>query len=124
MRSQIDHATPLPTSLKNLKNIPSLRNDAIYRNQIAKRIIHNTEMYRLIKQGCKNVTKWVDNHPLNLRNQSYRLKEFERMQKAYKKPYEHLQHLNILEELAAIMLKPIQLKSNFLTNSIPYLLRA
>jgi len=27
-----------------LKNIPSLRNDTVYRNQIEKGIIHNTEI--------------------------------------------------------------------------------
>jgi len=59
----------------------------------------------LIQQGCKNFTKWVDGHPLILRNQSYRLKECEQRQKAYKKPYEQSQDLNILEELTAITLK-------------------
>jgi len=87
-------------ALKTLKNIPSLRNGTTYRNQIAERIIHNTEIYRLI-QGRENFTKWVDSHPLILRNQSYRLKEVERMQKAHKKPYEQSQDLNILEEYSS-----------------------
>jgi len=39
-------------ALKTLKNISSLRNNTIYRNQITKGIIHNTENYRLIQQGC------------------------------------------------------------------------
>jgi len=39
-------------ALKTSKNIPSLRNDTIYRNQIVEGIIHNTENYRLIQQGC------------------------------------------------------------------------
>jgi len=37
-------------ALKKLKNNPSMRNDTIYRNQIMKGIIHNTEIYRLINQ--------------------------------------------------------------------------
>jgi len=36
-------------ALKKLKNIPSLRNDTVYRNQIQNGIIHNTEIYRIIK---------------------------------------------------------------------------
>ena len=40
-------------ALKTLKNIPSLRNDTIYRNQITEDIIHNTEIYRLIQQTSK-----------------------------------------------------------------------
>jgi len=63
-------------ALKTLKNIPSLRNDTIYRNQITKGIIHNTEIYRLIQQGCQNFTNWVKKHPLIARNQSHRLREF------------------------------------------------
>jgi len=39
-------------ALKTSKNIPSLRNDTIYRNQIVERIIHNTKIYRLIQQKC------------------------------------------------------------------------
>ena len=57
-------------ALKKLKNIPSLRNDTIYRNQITEGIIYNTEIYRLIKQDHQNFTKWVKEHPLILRNQS------------------------------------------------------
>ena len=75
-------------ALKTFKNIPSLRNDTIYRNQIAEGIIHNTEIYQLIQQGRNNFTKWIDRHRLIIRNQSYRLREFDRMHKAYKKPYE------------------------------------
>jgi len=71
-------------ALKSLKNIPSLRNDTIYRNQIAEGIIHNTEIYRLIQQGRQNFANWVKKHPLIARNQSYRLREFETLQKAYK----------------------------------------
>jgi len=39
-------------ALKTSKNIPSLRNDTIYRNQIVEGIIHNIENYRLFQQGC------------------------------------------------------------------------
>jgi len=85
-------------ALKTFKNIPSLRNDTIYRNQIAEGIIHNTEIYQLIQQGRKNFTKWIDRHRLIIRNQSYRLREFDRMHKAYKKPYEQSQDLNIFEK--------------------------
>jgi len=105
-------------ALKTLKNLPSLRNNTIYRNQIAKGIIHNTEIYRLIQQGRKNFTEWVDRHPLVLRNQSYRLKEFEQVQKAYQKPYEQSQDLNTLEKLAEITLKPIKI-IEFINNFEP-----
>jgi len=71
-------------ALKISKNIPSLRNDTIYRNQITKGIIHNTEIYRLIQQGRQNFTNWVKQHPLIARNQSYRLREFRTLQKAHK----------------------------------------
>jgi len=51
----IDEYNPRKLSLQALKtskNIPSLRNDTFYRNQIVERIIHNTKMYRLIQQEC------------------------------------------------------------------------
>jgi len=92
-----------------LKNIPSLRNDTIYRNQITKGIIHNTEIHLLIQQGCQNFTNLVKKHPLIARNQSYRLKEFEILQKAYKQPNEHSYDMKLLAELAAITIKPIEI---------------
>jgi len=52
-------------ALKRLKNIPLKKNIyTIYRNQITKGIIHNTEIYRLIQQELQNVTDWVKKHPL------------------------------------------------------------
>jgi len=71
-------------TLKTSKNIPSLRNDTIYRNQIVKGIIHNTEIYRLIQQERQNFTNWVKQYPVIARNQSHRLREFEILQKAHK----------------------------------------
>ena len=43
-------------TLKTLKNIPSLKNDTIYRNQILNGVIQNTEIYKIIKQGEHNLT--------------------------------------------------------------------
>jgi len=96
-------------ALKTLKNIPSLRNDTIYRNQITKGIIHNTEIYRLILQGRQNFTIWVKKHPLIARNQSYRLREFEILQNAYKQQNEHSYDIKLLQKLAAITMKPIEI---------------
>ena len=96
-------------ALKRLKNIPLLRNDTIYRYQIAKGIIHNTEIYRLIQQGHQNFTNWVKEHPLIARKQSHKLKEFESLQKAYKQQNKNAHDLQILEELAAITIKPIEI---------------
>ena len=70
-------------ALKTLKTIP-LRNDTIYRNQITKGTIHNTEIYRLIHKDVKNFANSVKQHPVIARNQSYRLREFEILQKAHK----------------------------------------
>ena len=81
-------------ALSTLKNIPSLRNDTMYRNQITEGIIHNTEIYQLIQQGRQNFTNWVKKHPLIARNQSYRLIEFEILQKAYKQQNEHSYDIN------------------------------
>ena len=80
-------------ALKKLKNIPSLRNDTIYRNQIMKGIIHNTEIYRLIHQEHQNFTKWVKEHPLVIRNQAQQLEDFENMQKAYKSRNQHKENM-------------------------------
>jgi len=44
-------------AMKRLKTIPSLRNDTVYRNQIKKGIIINTEIYRLVKQNADNYTQ-------------------------------------------------------------------
>jgi len=71
-------------ALKTLKNIPYLRNDTIYRHQINKGIIHNTEIYRIIQQNLDNFTNWMKQNPLTARNQSQRLKNFDRLQQAYK----------------------------------------
>jgi len=72
-------------------------------------IIHNTEIYQLIQQGPQIRTKWVKEHPLVIRNQSHRLKEFENMQKAYKSQNQHHKDIKILQELAAISIKPIEI---------------
>jgi len=71
-------------ALKTLKTIPSLRNDTIYRNQITKGTIHNTEIYRLIHKDVKNFANCVKQHSVIARNQFYRLREFEILQKAHK----------------------------------------
>jgi len=105
-------------ALKKLKNIPSLRNDTIYRNQIVEGIIHNTGIYQLIQQGPQNRTKWVKEHPLVIRNQSHRLKEFENMQKAYKSQNQHHKDTKILQELAAISMKPIEFTNKY--DPIPF----
>jgi len=96
-------------ALKKLKNIPSLRNDTIYRNQIMKGIIHNTEIYRLLNQEHQNFTKWIKEHPLIARNQSQRLEEFENMQKTYKSQNQPNENIKILQDLAAITIKPIEI---------------
>ena len=95
-------------ALKTLKNIPSLRNDTIYRNQITEGFIHNTEIYRWIQQGRKNFTNWVKRHPLIARNQSYRLREFETLQKAYKQQNDQSHDIKLLEKLAVITVRPIK----------------
>jgi len=57
-------------TLKTLKNIPALKNDTIYRNQIQHGIIQNTEIYKIIKNSEQNITQWRQKHPLIIRNQS------------------------------------------------------
>jgi len=72
-------------TLKTLKNIPALKNDTIYRNQIQNGIIQNTEIYKIIKEGEQNLTLWKQRHPLTVRNQSIRLKQFNNMKEMLKK---------------------------------------
>jgi len=57
-----------------------LRNDTVYRNQIKEGIIHNTEIYRIIKKGHQKMTQWIKKHPLVIRNQSEGLEQFDKMQ--------------------------------------------
>jgi len=95
-------------ALKKLKNIPSLRNDTIYRNQITEGIIYNTEIYRLTEQNHHNFTKWVKEHSLTIRNQSQRLEQFDKLRKVLKDKNRHREDMKILQELAAITIKPIE----------------
>jgi len=66
-------------TLKTLKNIPALKNDTIYRNQIQNGIIQNTAIYKIIKNNEKNLALWKQKHPLIIRNQSVRVKQFDDM---------------------------------------------
>ena len=50
-------------TLKNLKSIPDLRNDAIYSNRICRGILINTEIYRIINQSQINISNWENNIP-------------------------------------------------------------
>jgi len=68
-------------ALKRLKTIPSLRNNTVNRNQIQNGIIHNTEIYRIIKNDQHNLTRWIKEHPLVIKNQSQRVEQFNKMQK-------------------------------------------
>jgi len=96
-------------ALKKLKNIPSLRNDTVYRNQTDDGIIHNTEIYRIIKEDHHNVTKWIKEHPLITRNQSQRLEQFDRMKNILNKENKHSENIKALQKLAAITIKPIEI---------------
>jgi len=96
-------------ALKKLKNIPSLRNDTVYRNQVESGIIYNTKIYRIIKNDHHNLTKWVKEHPLGIRNQSQRLQQFDEMQKILKDENKHSENIKILQELATITIKPIKI---------------
>ena len=62
-----------------MKNIPALKNDTIYRNQIQNGIIQNTAIYKIIKNNEKNLALWKQKHPLIIRNQSVRVKQFDDM---------------------------------------------
>jgi len=95
-------------ALKKLKNIPSLRNDTVYRNQIEKGIIHNTEIYRLIKDEHQNFTKWVKDHRLIIRDQSQRLEQFDKIRNVLKSENQHQENIEILQDLAAITIKLIE----------------
>ena len=95
-------------TLKTLQNIPSLRNDTVYRNQINKGIIYNTEIYRIIKTNQQNMTRWKEKHPLISNNQSQRLEQFDEMNKMLKKENTYLEDLKLLKELVTMTIKPIQ----------------
>ena len=94
---------------KTLKNIPALKNDTIYRNRIQHGIIQNTEIYKLIKNSEQNITQWRQKHPLIIRNQSVRVKQFEDMKAILKKENRYDQNVKILQELATITVKPIEI---------------
>jgi len=85
-------------ALKNLKNISSLRNDTVYRNQIQNGIIHNTEIYRIIKKDEQNLTRWNTNHPLKVRNQSQRIDQFHEKRKILQKENKYSENIKILQE--------------------------
>jgi len=95
-------------TLKTLQNIPSLRNDTVYRNQINKGIIYNTEIYRIIKTNQQNMTRWKEKHPLISNNQSQRLEQFDEMNKMLKKENTYSEDLKLLKELVTMTIKPIQ----------------
>jgi len=69
-------------TLKSLKSIPDLRNDAIYSNRIRRGILINTEIYRIINQSQTNVSNWEKQHlrkQVNAEQQRKNLEEsFER----------------------------------------------
>jgi len=92
-----------------LKIIPYLRNDTVYRNQIHNGIIQNTEIYRIIKSDEQNLTRWKQEHPLVTKNQSLRIKKFDEMKKILKKESKYAQDIKILQELATITIKPIEI---------------
>jgi len=96
-------------ALKNLKNISSLRNDTVYRNQIQNGIIHNTEIYRIIKKDEQNLTRWNTNHPLKVRNQSQRIDQFHEKRKILQKENKYSENIKILQEWATITIKPIEI---------------
>ena len=96
-------------TLKKLKNIPALKNDTIYRNQIQNGIIQNTEIYKIIKQGQHNLTLWQQKHPLIVRNQSIRLEQFNRMKEVLQNKDNYDQNIRVLQEIATITVKPIEI---------------
>jgi len=96
-------------TLKTLKNIPALRNDTIYKNQIQNGIIQNTEIYKIIKQGEENLTLWKKQHPLIIKNQSIRLEQFNKMKQKLKEEDQFQQNIKILQELATITVKPFEI---------------
>jgi len=51
-------------NLKNQINIPDLRKDTIYSNQIRRGILINTEIYSIINQSRANVSNWEKDHLL------------------------------------------------------------
>jgi len=96
-------------TLKTLKNIPSLKNDTIYRNQILNGVIQNTEIYKIIKQGEHNLTLWRQRHPLTIRNQSIRLEQLNRMKEVLKNEDNYDKNIGVLQEIATISVKPIEI---------------
>ena len=96
-------------ALKTLKHIPTLKNDTIYRNRIQNGIIQNTEIYKIIRSSEQNLTRWRLKHPLITRNQSLRIKQFNEMRAILKKESNYAQDIKILQELATITVKPIEI---------------
>jgi len=96
-------------TLKTLKNIPALKNDTIYRNQILNGVIQNTEIYKIIKQGEHNLTLWRQRHPLIVRNQSIRLEQLNRMKEVLKNEDNYDKNIRVLQEIATISVKPIEI---------------
>ena len=96
-------------TLKTLKNTPALKNDTIYRNQIQNDIIQNTEIYKIIKQGEHNLTLLQQKHPLIVRNHSIRLEQFNRMKEVLKNKDNYDENIRVLQEIATITVKPIEI---------------
>jgi len=94
---------------KTLKNIPSLKNDTIYRNQILNGVIQNTEIYKIIKKGEHNLTLWRQRHPLIVRNQSIRVEQLNRVKETLKNEDNYDKNIRVLQEIATISVRPIQI---------------
>ena len=86
-----------------------MKNDTIYRNQIQNGIIQNTEIYKIIKQGEHNLSLWQQKHPLIVRNQSIRLEQFNRMKEVLKNKDNYDENIRVLQEIATITVKPIEI---------------
>jgi len=99
-------------TLKTLKNIPAQKNDTIYRNRIQHGTIQNTEIYKIIKNNEQNMTQWRQKHPLIIRNQSVRGKQFDDMKAILKKEDSYDHNIKILQELATITVKPNEITAS------------
>jgi len=105
-------------ALKNLRNIPALRNDTMYRNQIRRGIIINTEIYRIVRQNANNYTQWNKEHPLIIRDRSNRQRNFENMFRQHQNQFDTSQYIKQLNDISEITINPIPIYK-FTNNYVP-----
>jgi len=95
-------------TLKNLKSIPDLRNDAIYSNRICRGILINTEIYRIINQSQINISNWEKQHPIKQVKAEQQRRNLEESFKRHKQNFDLTQDLEDLQDIVEITIKPVE----------------